>query len=452
MLVWVPRLLMTESRSHLYQLFFVMILCATACGRPEFGSTTSGGDVIEADYERESVNNANGATGGGRAVGDKLDNGSPDPILGPNEPAVVGEPVDPGELPFTVYRAEARQPRNVAIAPHGVVRSLVVAYAATEGSTASSIEALLGDELGSDLYAGFNARDQNLDNAVEDLGMLPAVWVDDDVAVESSFTEALARYLGLQVRLIDMSSGDDARSEINNWYAQQTGGEISEVLGPRTIESMDRFVVTDASWFRATWAFGGFDPDRTTFETFAGEESNVQLEMMHADATLLYFGEPELQAVVLPLDGGLSLVAVLPQEHAAFDAVVDASFVSRLMDEALPTDLSLSFPRVEVSDLTALSGVADELGVSSLYTSDAEYGGFADGTVLADAHHRVRVAFDESGIEVDTDGDGVDGEDPGMTPGPPAPLELRFDRPFFFGVRDAASGAFLLLGRVAQPG
>jgi serpin B len=438
------------SRSTLLPTVALAVLIA-ACGRPEFGSTTSGGDVIQADYEREEASN-NGAPD----VNDPRDrataNGDEGPVLDPAEPNGGGGQLSASQLPFTIYRAEAQHPRDVAIVPHGVIRSLVVSYAAVGGDTATTIESVLGGELGGDLFGGFNSVDQNLGNSIGDLGMLPAVWVDAGVAVDESFTEALARYLGLQVRLIDLSAADDARSEINNWYAQQTGGAISEVLAPRTVGADDRFLVTDASWFSTTWGFGGFDPDRTTFETFAGSESNVELPMMRADETLLYFGEPELQAVVLPLDGGLSLVAVLADEPENFDDVVDESFVSRLIDEAIPTPIALSFPRLEVSDLTTLSGVADELGVQELFAADTEFLGFADGTMLSDAHHRVRVSFDENGIEIDSDG-AVEppNVDPGMSPSPSSAVPLRFDRPFFFGVRDAATGTFILLGRVSQP-
>ncbi len=430
----------------------LILLLLASCGRPEFGATAGADEVIVTDVDRADPN------------------ASPDLDEEPDHAATNNGP-DPDPSPpfngqdygaaaetfaFDAYRGAAAHGRNAVIAPHGLARSLVIAHAAAGPDLAATIAGRVGPYLGGDVYSRFNSTDQSLEGRQADgaFRMLAGVWVQENSAVEAEFVDVLARYLGLQLRLLDFSaSPEDARNQINNWYSSQTGGRISEVLGPRTIGNNTRFVVTDATWFGAEWGFGGFDASRTTYATFAGTESNVQLPMMGTDAPMLHFdGGAALEAVVLPFSNGFSLIAVLPQDLDAFESALDPGLLERIVDEAVPRDVMLEFPRIEVSDRVALSSVATAIGVDALFAPEAEYLGFADGTQLDDAHQRTRIAFTEVGIDVQTDNDSDPGTGGEMTPAPSTPpVAVSFNRPFFFGVRDSQTGRYLFLGRVTQP-
>lgn len=427
------------------------LLTVAACGRPEFGAASEGGKVVDTNVDRASADDEviPGDGVGGEPDVDEANttNNAPTPQ---DPPILSGGKASTADFAFQAYRTVAAQGRNAVIAPHGLARSLVIAYAAAGPEEAAAVADVVGPYLGGNVYQGFNTSDLELDSRQSDgtFQMLAGVWVQDDAAVESEFADLLAMYLGLQLRLIDMQSApEDARNTINNWYSAQTAGRISEVLGARTLGAQSRFVVTDATWFSAPWGFGGFDPARTTYGTFAGSESNVQLPLMSTDTTLLYVGAPDFDAVVLPFANGFSLLAILPDDLETFEASLDPDFLTRLIDEAQPTEVSLTFPKIEVSDRVALSSVADAIGVSALFADNAEFNGFADGTRLDDAHQRTRIAFDETGASASQNGDPMPGTPTTMEP----PIALSFDRPFFFAVRDSASGRFLFLGRVAQP-
>lgn len=438
----------------------IAILFTVACGRPEFGTTNEGGKVLDTNVDRADADPAGGPENNGVGIDDDALNGD----FGGEEPSAPPEPVDnssgqglvTGEFAFDAYREVAAEGRNSIIAPHGLARSLVIAHAAAGPNVAGVVASVVGDYLGSDIYGGFNSTDLDLeareDN--ESFSMLAAVWAESDVAVEEDFLNVLAMYLGQQLRLLDIqASPEDARNQINNWYSAQTDGRISEVLGPRTLDSSSRFVITDATWFDANWGFGGFDESMTTYETFEGSETNVQLPMMAVDTSVLYFGGDDgLQAVVLPFDNGFSLLAVLPANLEAFEGALNNGFLDRIVDEAEPAPVMLRMPRIEVSDRVSLSSVADAIGVGAAFATDAEYTAFADGTQLDDAHQRTRVSFDEQGVSGGSTGGGNNDMDPVTNPSPPGEsVELMFNRPFFFAVRDSQSGRYLFLGRVAQP-
>lgn len=426
-----------------------LFLTFAACGRPDFGST-DGAVVVDSGVDRASGGQGS-ESGDNNTVGD--DDETPQPGADPTAPPQSGGAAAPLEtdFAFTAYAALAPRARNALLAPHALARSLVIAHAAAGSDEAAAVAASVAGYLGPDLYDAFNDTDLGLE-ARENASfqMLAAVWIQEDAAIETTFGDTLAQYLGLPLRLVDFRAPEDARTTINNWYAAETAGQISEVLGPRTVSETSRFVITDATTFDARWGFGGFDDNRTSYATFAGSEANVQLPMMATETDLLYVDGPDFDAAILPFDNGFSLVAVRPDSLEDFEATVSAALLDRLLDEAVPTRLSLRVPRIEISDRIALSSVAQALGVERLFAQGAQYDGFADGTRLDDAHQRTKLTLSEEGITLNTDAGAPepgDGDDVATAP----PVAFHLDRPFFFAVRDTTTGTYLALGRLAQP-
>ncbi len=434
----------------------IIALAVAACGRPEFGTTSSAEEnVVESDADRQDPGGTGDATngddlaaGGANASPGDVNNDTEVPSERNDGAAVDGA----HDFVFTAYRALAADGRNAVLAPHGMARSLVVAHAAVGPEEAEEVAALLQPYLESDsLYDGFNSRDLELEaRESASFDMLGAVWAQENVAVEQDFIDTLARYVGLNLRLVDFAAApEDARATVNNWYRDETDGRLSEVVGPGGVDSETRLMVTDAMWFSARWGFGGFDPEQTEYQNFAGSEADVQVPMMHLEETLFWVAGSDFDAVILPMEGEFSMVAVLPEDLPTFETSLDGDFVERLVNEAKPASVSLGFPGIEVSDRVRLSSVSDALGIGALFDSQTQYAGFADDTVLDDAHQRTRISFSEEGVDAGSE----TGEDGVGDPAPPQTevVELTFDRPFFFVIRDNQTGTSVMIGRVAQP-
>ena len=425
-----------------------------ACGRPDFGAPTSaGGEVVETDVGRATPGTPNDGDDfpaeGGADAGVSANNDAPEfeADAGAAAPDPSGEYHAQSDFAFAVYRQLAAQGRNAVFAPHGLARSLVIAHAAVDEEAAVQVAEVLMPYLGYELYESFNTTDLALESRESSGGLqlLGAVWAQDGVNVSDGFVDALARYLGLRIRLLDFATApEEARIAINNWHSTETGGRLTEVLGPRSVDQSARFVITDASWFSASWGFGGFDPAFTVYETFHGSENDVVVPMMHVDETLLAVDGPDFDTVILPYQVGFSLVAIVPDDIEAFEANFDPELLERLVGEAVWTDVALRFPRVEVSGRVSLSTVSDALGLPTLFT--ASYPAFGDGTVLHDAYQRTLISFHEAGTDAEGDFDSGNGDPPGPTYTP-----IDFDRPFLFAIRDDQTRRLLFFGRVAQP-
>ena len=119
---------MQTAARHL--VLFLMMTLLAACGRADFGTPTSGGEVVDSDVERDVplpdesdrndglVDDANGPAAGG----DPLDD---DEANAPQFGASPGS-----DFAFSVYHELAARGRNAVFAPHGLARSLVILHAA----------------------------------------------------------------------------------------------------------------------------------------------------------------------------------------------------------------------------------------------------------------------------------------------------------------------------------
>lgn len=444
-------------------LILVPLVVLAACGRPEFGTPTKAGEeVVDTDVPRDDPDSLGGGDGVGNNDDGVVDEGpQAPPSDGEANNGVGGSPSYGGgggfepsaDFAFSVYHSLAAHGRNAVFAPHGIARSLVVAYAAAGPDDAAVIAGVLTPYLGHDVYSGFNGTDLALEGrqSTSSFQLVGGVWADEDIEVSDQFVDTLARYLGLRINLVDFGAPEEARIAINNWHSSETDGRLTEVLGPRTIDATTRFVITDASFFSASWGFGGFDPANTMYETFHGTESNVEVPMMRTSQTFLAVDGPDFDAVILPYSGAFSLLAIVPDDITAFEEGLDPDFFNRLVGEARAMDIALRFPRVEVSDRVALSSVADALGLAHLFEPGIEYPALVDGSTIDDAYQRTRIVFHETGTDAVSDGSTDDGDAGAPDPSASPFFPMSFDRPFLFAIRDAQTGQLLFVGRLTQP-
>jgi len=120
-----------------------------------------------------------------------------------------------------------------------------------------------------------------------------------------------------------------------------------------------------------------------------------------------------------------------------------------------PYNVSVHMPKFTVESRAYLAGVLSSLGMPLAFGSRADLSGIhlpageTDRLYITDVVHQANVSIDERGIEAAAAtamGEGCSG------PGPLREHELKVNRPFLFVIRDVATGAFLFVGRVIDPG
>jgi len=171
--------------------------------------------------------------------------------------------------------------------------------------------------------------------------------------------------------------------------------------------------------------------------------------MMSAGLTTLGAAGEGWRAVDLPYAGGrASMLVVVPDDLAAFEARLDEALYAEMLGALTEGAGSVSLPRFEYSQGASLKDALSAMGMSTAFSGAADFSNLTTDTSLqiTDVVHQAFVQVDERGTEA--------AAATAVVFGPTAaaePFELRADRPFVFFIRDRETGAILFTGRVVDP-
>lgn len=382
---------------------------------------------------------------------------------------------------------------NVVFSPTSITLALAMARAGARGETAAQIDRVLHttgwDELSTDL----NALDQALTSR-------DASWNDGDGtkelklrlanvpfgqrgwAIDPDYLEALGATFGAGLRLVDYAADKEgARRTINAWVSDRTAGRIKELLSPADISTETRLTLVNAIYLKAQWA-DWFDEDQTepiAFTRFDGSRVDVPMMKRWGGQSLPFAqgdGWKATQLEYLAPYGSprLAMLLVRPDDLRGFEAGLTAAKLARItakVEDGLPKDidcpgvpadqqdagcyefsLNIALPRFSAGTRASLPALLQGLGMPLAFVAgEADFSGIhtPDPLFISSVIHEANIDVDEKGTEAAAAT--AVGMDTGGGPSPAKDIDLRFDRPFLFFVRDVETGAILFMGRVVDP-
>ncbi|WP_254542766.1 serpin family protein [Halomarina pelagica] len=371
---------------------------------------------------------------------------------------------------------------NLFVSPYSVSVALAMTWAGARGETERQMAEALRFELDQNaLHPAFNALDRALESgdagdagddggagadATDDGGeggtpfrleTANALWGLADYPYREPFLETLAAYYGAGMHTVDfVGDPEGARTRINDWVSARTGGKIPELFSEGSFDRWTRLVLTNAVYFRATWA-EAFDPDVTAdapFTALGGSSSDVPT--MRQSERFPYAEVDGVQVVELPYVGGeVGMVVVLPPAGAfeAFEGSLDGSRLRALFEALAEAEGTVALPRFTYRSSFSLPGTLRALGMPVAFDRRrADFGGMVDleaageNVYVDDVVHEAFVAVDEAGTEAAA----ATGVEMGATSAPMDPFEMTVDRPFYFAIRHRETDAVLFLGRVVD--
>lgn len=354
---------------------------------------------------------------------------------------------------LALYRhlAEQAGDADVALSPHSVVTALGMLLGGAGGSTRDEITGILGLDVPPEaLHPALNSLDLALASRSAggtDLALANQVWADRGQAVREEYAALLAREYGAPLASLDIAGDPEAaREAVNRWAADATRERVPELFPARSIDETTRLVLANALALDATWEFP-FSAQDTTEQPFTlADGTQVPVPTMRYDEYLPSGFGDGWQAVELPYaDGGLSLVVIVPDDLAAFEAGLDAARLDEVLGAINDGGIHLTLPRFAVRQHAGLVDPLTALGMPSAFGPGADFTGMTgtpDLWVQAFEHEAV-VEVDEQGIEAAAASGAAMQGSHGPT--------VTVDRPFLFLVRDRPTGALLFLGRVTDP-
>lgn len=358
-------------------------------------------------------------------------------------------------LAFDLQRALAKSDANLAFSPYSVSLALAMTYAGARGTTATEMATALHFTLpAAQLHPAFDA----IDLAIASRGPVSianSLWASPRISFEAPFLDTLATSYGAGVRLTDFDRPEEARSTINGWVSEQTHAKIAELIPDRVFDKSTRLVLVDAIYFKAAWQTP-FPASGTGPGTFHGLHGDVSASMMHLPVTTLRHVKGEgFEAIALPYESGaLSMLAIAPDDLAAFEATLDAAKWQQITSSMTDESVYLTMPKVKVDGASlSLSDALKARGMPTAFSpSDANFSAMTNaGLYIQEVFHQAFVAIDEQGSEAAAATAVIGAVDGSVSLAPPTTIPVVIDRPFVFAIRDDATGAILFLGHVVNP-
>jgi serpin B len=374
------------------------------------------------------------------------------------------------ELGFDLLkRLAAGGEANLVYSPASISFALGMAYVGAGGTTRTEMAQVLHSQLSQGqaatafgrLASELATRDVapysgEFGNRKElRLRLADALWVQDGFAMQPTYLEALQTRFGAPAQLLDFAAAPDpSRRTINDWVAQATFDRIRDLLGPGTITSQTRFVLTNALYFKGSWATI-FVPQYTrtaAFHPLSGPDTTAQMMSVGLKQRLVYAQGDGWQLVQLPYVGGKLHMAIVLPDAGRFAEIRDglsAAWLAEADAAAGLPEVVLSIPRFRIEpEAFSLATLLGALGMEAAFDpARADFTGMSPVRPLAisDVIHKAYIAVDEAGTEAAA-ATAIIGV--GATPDPP--VYFTANRPFVFLIRDA-SGAVLFAGQVIQP-
>ncbi|WP_332450435.1 serpin family protein [Methanoculleus sp.] len=369
---------------------------------------------------------------------------------------------------FDLYRQIAGDPasagKNIFFSPYSISSALAITYEGARGTTADEIGAALHLPANNTLRReGFAAIDAGLNRGDSNytLRTANALWAEETHPFLPEYIEVAARWYGANVTNLDfIGNPDGSRQTINRWVERATEEKIRDLLPVGSIDSLTRLVITNAIYFKGTWA-EQFDANETRDAEFrVGPNETVQIRMMQRTGEDAIFGYTEteiLQALELPYAHGdgteLSMLVLLPKGDnlTTVEKSLDAETVENLRESLVRERVKVFFPKFTLETEYSLPPTLAAMGMPTAFTGNADLSGM-DGTknlFVSDVVHKAFVDVNEEGTEAAA-ATGVVVNLVSM------PLEettsvFRADHPFVFMIVEKDSGTVLFAGRVVNP-
>lgn len=366
------------------------------------------------------------------------------------------------ELGLLALRATAEPEDNALVSPASLSFALALLAEGARGETATTLDAALG-AVGEERTSAYNALQGELakhdgDPAVAQDDELPErpvlhlanqAVLDDQLAVEQDYLDALASAFDAGVQHTDLGGGE-GKKVLDAWVNHHTGGLIEEsAIQP---DPSLRLVLQNAILLAARWDTP-FQESSTRDEDFTGPGGTEPTEMLHGNEHWAYAEADGWAAVRLPYAEAFHADVLLPP--AGTDpADVPPGTLSALtttLDEAAPQAVELAMPTLELEPPTLdLAPALEQAGLGGLFDAP-DLSGISTAEQL-----RVSQVLQQAYMNLDEEGTvaaavtEIGAEATSAMPEEPA-VRMTVDRPYLLRIAHTETHLPLFLAAVRSP-
>ncbi|XP_023216488.1 uncharacterized protein LOC111619073 [Centruroides sculpturatus] len=345
--------------------------------------------------------------------------------------------------------------QNVFFSPASIYLALGMLYAGARGSTAETMQSVLGYSDEGNIHRTFSnlinlLTSQSSEYRIE---LANALVYQESFHISPEFKEILKIYYGALVKELDFEeNAEEALEEINQWVEENTNRKIPKFLNELPPDLI--MILLNAVYFKGIWQ-KQFDPELTQNDAIFYNDgvNKVTVSMMNIKDHLPYVWYPEkwLNAVEIPYKGeDISMLIILPLWHDKLDEIEKnldeeslKDIISRL--KILPNKIDVSIPKFKLEDCRKLKSNLTYLGLGDIFNRNADFTGINndDELLVSEILHKATIEVNEEGSEIAAVS--------GIELVPESAIGIVYaNHPFLFFIRDLRTNMILFAGRVTR--
>lgn len=356
--------------------------------------------------------------------------------------------------------------KNYMFSPFSIKSALALAANGADGKTKNEILSAL--EIND--IDGFNNLSKTLIESYSQtdalkLNIANSIWINSDKTTQKfkdEFKKIATEYYKSEVKNVDNANAVD---EINLWVNKKTNGKI-----PQIVNSADDFeaMLINAIYFKAAWK-NVFNKSATKPDKFiSADGKETKIDFMNQTGWFEFAKTNTAQIINLPYknrtdkisDKGeyvgtevydnlnISMYLIAPDVNIG-DINVASELKKAIADKKFEsTYVSLGMPKFKIEYSENLSDTLKKIGIKTAFEGNsAQFQKMFDfGNMhFSDILHKTFIEVDENGTEAAA----VTAIALEKLSLPPKPLNVKFDKPFYFAICDNLSGEILFMGRYA---
>lgn len=286
-----------------------------------------------------------------------------------------------------------------------------------------------------------------LDNTAQ-LNFANAIWIKEGLPIYDSFVNVNRKMYDAEVRNLDFSS-QEAPNIINDWCADKTNGNITEVYSSSPSGTLVSLM--NALYFKGVWKYQ-FKKSNTKEEVFTNADgSSVKVPMMNQEQYFNYTCNDDFHIAEFPYgNAAFSMVVFLPAEGRELEDVIDKLTYENWENwyaQRSHGKLKIKLPRFEVDYRKNLTEDMKTLGLNDAFDgSHADFSALSSNELFFNTMEQFTcIKVNEEGTEASAitkiEGDTSNGL---------SSKSFHVVRPFAFLIKEQSTGTILFMGKVTK--
>jgi|AntRauTorckE5430_2_1112549.scaffolds.fasta_scaffold02270_4 serpin B len=345
---------------------------------------------------------------------------------------------------------------NIFFSPMSISTAFSLPYVGATGLTKEQIESVFYyDDNAKKNLKQYGDFVNNLERSKDvTLRIANGMWLEETMPINKGFIKTTRQLTGKdEIHQIAFTKNYKAgRSQINEWIADQTDGNIKDLLEDGSINELTRFVMANAIYFQGDWAIP-FDNKLTATNSFYGFEKTIETQFMTKPlADHRYAENDDFQILELPYAGeSTSMVIILPRFADGLEKIensLSADTYKQWLNVMAKRPVVVTMPKFHMKIQYDMRSTFRKMGLKEPFTDAASFDNISPINLrLSKVFHQAFIIVSEEGTEA-TAATAIVGGVKGLRP---KPAFFNANQPFLFFIKDNKTDMILFMGRMTEP-